>query len=213
MADSQSFCQTFRKGVVDLVNPKFHKYSKPLFIAVTVGVPTAIITFLLFMSMISNCKTNVNISDGWHAHDVLSLTPPHCVFFYDELVVIPSTGQVKFMGCSSVDRVVDGKEYKAPDIPRCPEANVPEIDRECPWGDVGGIVKYSYTECPDPLATLGAALGYSAYIELVLTIVVLGILMQCGCIQRDGSYLKELLDQAKEEKGTAKDIVGAAGLA
>eukprot|EP00933_Yihiella_yeosuensis_P042096 TRINITY_DN365_c0_g1_i1.p1 TRINITY_DN365_c0_g1~~TRINITY_DN365_c0_g1_i1.p1 ORF type:complete len:237 (-),score=56.11 TRINITY_DN365_c0_g1_i1:377-1024(-) len=205
--------KTLRKGVVDLVNPKFHKYSKPLMITILVALPTAAVTAALFFAMVTDCKNSVQINDGWHGHEELTKTAPTCVFFYDILVNHQVTGQPVFQACSSVDQEVDGKSYKAPSVPICDGIEAPsKAVAECPWGNNGKILKYSYKQCPAAMSTLGAALGYSAFIELVFTIVVLGVLTQSGFIEKDGTYFRELLDQVVEEKGTGKEICIEAGV-
>lgn len=68
----------------------------------------------------------------------------------------------------------------------------------CPLGDAGRVLQVSYKVCPKLLPTLGSALGYAAYIEVIVTIPVLGLLMMTGHVEKDGSYLYDLIKTAAD---------------
>lgn len=66
----------------------------------------------------------------------------------------------------------------------------------------------SYKTCPTVGASLGAALGYAAYIELVFTIIFVSVLMKIGCIKTSQigklkDILKDLVKEDDVESGTS----------
>lgn len=181
-------------------------------ITTLVALPTVAVTAALFFVMATDCKAASELTGGWHAWDQLTSNPPSCVYAYDTALVIKGPGQDQMelilQGCKSVDHHArNGESFIAPSVPRCDGHEDQEgLTTECPWGDTGRIIRYSYMQCPSTMSTLGAAFGYASSIELIFTIILLGILMQCGCIEKDGTYFKELLDQAVEEKDQVTEI-------
>lgn len=67
-------------------------------------------------------------------------------------------------------------------------------------------VMVTYKSCPTPEKTLGIALGYSTYIELVATVVFITVLLNCGCIKTSlvgnlKDILKKVVDEKPDKKG------------
>lgn len=91
-----------------------------------------------------------------------------------------------------------GPWEKSTDI-RCPE---------CP--KYGAMTWYLYrTEYPDPGTTLGAALGYAAYIEVVLTTIIVGTLLLCRIVKNtrpDFSLLSVSMEEMTKASNDLSDV-------
>jgi len=70
------------------------------------------------------------------------------------------------------------------------------------------VLHFYYDVAPGQVSTLGAALGYAGFIELLVTIAVIGVLSKVGYINKDNAYFSELIGQAKEKHGTALEVGG-----
>ena len=70
----------------------------------------------------------------------------------------------------------------------------------------------TYKDCPDRATTFGASLGYSNFLELAATLIVLPLLMAMGVLNRDSPYLKTLLAETFNDRDTAKSIASDTGL-
>jgi len=71
-------------------------------------------------------------------------------------------------------------------------------------GQTGDVSMIWYRKCPDEFLTVGAVLGYAAWVELVFTVVIILPLLAIGFIKngKDGSGLKSIqgwLQELKEE--------------
>lgn len=67
-------------------------------------------------------------------------------------------------------------------------------------------VVVTYKSCPTFQATLGAALGYSTYIELVATVVFITVLLNCGVIRTSlvgnlSQILQRVVDEEEDKDG------------
>jgi len=74
------------------------------------------------------------------------------------------------------------------------------------------VLHFYYDVAPGQISTLGAALGYAGFIELLVTIAVIGVLSKVGYINKDNAYFRELIGQAKENHGTALEVGGVMGV-
>jgi len=76
-------------------------------------------------------------------------------------------------------------------------------------GGHGDVSLVWYRKCPDPVLTVGAVLGYAAWVELVFTVVIILPLLSIGFIKngKDGKSVKSMEGWLKELKEDIKSGV------
>merc|ERR1711907_670681 len=227
--DSNAKPQRWTDKIVDFVNPKFKSFSRPLMLAIVVGALTLVLTLVLFQMMIVAGVTTA--SGDTQQQDIDSFIEdlkPTCIVHPQsrlDIYYIEDTPAIRYSACYLPEEELAGvptwctAEEKAERDKMIAKCKVDYADQADP--DVcncksakqarSSVVNIKYVVSPDAMTTLGAAFGYSGFIELLVTIAVIGVLSKCGCINKDDSYLKALIKQAKEEQDTATEIKGVSG--
>lgn len=232
--DSQAKPQRCTDKIVDLVNPKFKTFSRPLMLAIVVGALTLVLTLFLFQLMMEAGVTTASGDTTQQDIDTfVKEVGPTCIVHPQSRLDIyyitngdMETPAIRYSNCYLPEEELAGAptwcsaEEKAKRDEFIAKCKVDYADQADP--DVcncksakqakSSVVNIRYVISPDAMTTLGAAFGYSGFIELLVTILVIGALSTCGCINKDNSYLKALIEQAKEEQDTATEIKDASGV-
>merc|ERR1711939_1126850 len=228
--DSKAAPQRCTDKIVDFVNPKLKSFSRPLMLAIVIGALTLVLTLFLFQLMMQagvttgsgdTKKEDIDTFiedvgptcivhpqsrlDIYYINDTPAIRYSNCYLPEEELAGVPTW-------CSAEEKAqrdefiakckVDYADQADPDVCNCKSAAQAR----------SSVVNIKYVVSPDAMTTLGAAFGYSGFIELLVTVIVIGVLSMCGCINKDNSYLKALIQQAKEEQDTATEIKDAGGI-
>jgi len=207
--------------VVDVVNPKFKNFNRPLFLALVVGMITLASFIALFVYLQSECV----------AQSMTTGTPLITTFFAENDVscvhwavkVDIQDGKQEFPPCRMVSMTMEGK-VSPMEQHICEHSTMKgyaeEIEREdyplCvgSYHDDNGtydpaLMVIEFDLCPDPVLTLGSAFGWVAMIELATTMVVLAAGMPCGFLKNDQSTLKTLIGEMNAEENKATIQSGA----
>jgi len=229
--DSKAKPQRCTDKIVDFVNPKLKSFSRPLMLAIVVGALTLVLTLFLFQLMMEAGVTTASGDTKQQDIDAfIEDVGPTCIVHpqsrLDIYYINGDTPAIRYSNCylpeeelagaatwCSAEEKAKREEFIAkckvdyadtadPDVCNCKSAKQ----------DKSSVVNIKYVVSPDVMTTLGAAFGYSGFIELLVTIVVISVLSMCGCINKDNSYLKALIEQAKEEQDTATEIKDASGI-
>merc|ERR1711920_894105 len=185
---------------INQVNPKFKEYNRPLFLAIVVFIPTAVLTLLLFYLMVSDCETQVKVaSDIPRLRD--EIEGAHCVV---STTFVQTTCR-SISDCSSAyaGGRLDGTNY-------CP-AHAAYYEG-ADWCDGTAVFMAEIENCPAAMPTLGAALGYAGFIELALTVCIVFGLTQTGCIAGGPKgHMGQMIKEIIEGKDTGKEIADVVG--
>merc|ERR1712186_52719 len=168
---------------------------RPLFVAIAVFIPTVALTFLLFIIMANDCKSQVVTADS-----LLSLQP-----LLEGAKCIHGSSRVTAL-CRQLhyNCEVDYTACKVDFIDYCNEgsANWNYYQTQADPCPTRAPFQANAEMCPDALPTFSAALGYAGFIELALTGCIAG-----GPKGHMGQMIKEIID----EKGTGKEIADVVG--
>lgn len=226
-AKPQSGIGKLASSFVDFVNPKFKFFNRPLFLAILVGGLTSVFTLILYFEMmkvgareesastpaarvdgmienlgatcIHSPQSRLGIYTDEEGHEGINYFA--CVLVEEEVAGAPTwcnadekAAREAFLAeCRTIH--ADGPD---PDVCNCRSA------KKSGWS----VLHFYYDVTPDQTSTLGAALGYAGFIELLVTIAVIGVLSKVGYINKDSAYFKELIEQANEKHGTALEVGG-----
>lgn len=181
--------------VINQVNPKFKEYNKPFFLALMVGIPTAVLTFMMFMLLVTQCAPT-----SYTASSPESLLDKgaRCKCIQVTRLLKSESPDARFVNCDI-----------GSDATYCEREGFVEGFDKCPSGAQTPLLMLECDECPAPLPTLGAALGYAGFIELAITIACVFTLTQCG-ILRGGpeGHMGKMIKELMKTKDTGKEIGG-----
>jgi len=183
--------------VVNQVNPKFKEYNKPFFLAITVAIPTAVLTLMLFYIMMNNCTQETKIAPmAKDLQDKIDKAKCASQTFYTYIF----QEQDGTYGSYYSPCRVDGATY-------CDDAQ--DVFPNAASCSNNGAFMAEVRVCPAPMSTFGAALGYAGFIELAITVAFVFVLMRCGILQGgpDG-YMGQMIQEIVANKGTGKEIGG-----
>jgi hypothetical protein len=184
--------------VVNQVNPKFKEYNKPFALAIVVGIPTLGLTFALFMRMFTQCTESVYTAGMSGGLEVL-LGQSDCVH-----EAMRAQIQGTYLGF---------KPCNLPGVNYCEEEGTTMYKN----ADVclnEGLFMGKAKVCPAMLATVGAALGYAGFIELLITVVCVFCFLQCGILRGGpngymGMMIKTIMAQKDTGKAIGSEVMGA----
>jgi len=172
---------------VDLVNPKFKNYNRPFFVALVIGGLTLTSTLVMYVIMVNDCFDYNTASATYEigAEELIKSDTVHC-FFASQIM----QWQTNDNGIGDIDNnrclwKLGGADKVCPADKNDWWLSLPDCEYKEGW--VHGSTTITFRSCPDPLATLGAAFGYSAFIELFFTGVVILPLLKVGLLK--GEFL------------------------
>lgn len=198
-----------KSAIVDLVNPRFHRFNKPFFISVTILIPW----FSLFLC-------------GWYLLALLEETNQMIIpgNKYQSDIVNGHYGNVECVSGSALLKVAGNKEnvqvhwcvIPDPDKMYCSPGDRKRAGhRKCFESEVV-ITRndgYQYLSSDDTLmifykqrtythaGALGVALGYASMLEVVLTLPIISCLWCCGLISTKGSSMIQWIKLELQSEG------------
>jgi len=188
---------------INQVNPKFKEYNRPLFLAIVVFIPTAVLTLMLFFTMVSDCNSQVKV--GANIQQILrEIKGADCVWNSDYLETNCGYGKCtsEYAACRLI--TVDYCEGSLKDwytsAVACPD---------------NGVLSAQIKQCPEAMPTLGAAMGYAGFIELAVTICLVFALTKTGVISGGpkghmGQMIQEIIKDKNTDTGKEiGDVIGA----
>jgi len=197
---------------IDVVNPKFKNFNRPLFLAIVVGMTTLAAFIALFVYLQSECVSQSMTGATPQVSMFFEKNPVKCLHFAAKVEVDKDKNKLDMPMCRMVNYAISGKitpldlpicdsgisdgsyEQDLPDMPTCTgiEHKDGTIDP--------ALTMVEFDLCPDPVLTLGSAFGWVAMIELATTLVVLAVGMPLGFLQNDQSTLKTLIGEMNAEE-------------
>jgi len=202
--------------LVDTVNPKLKNYNKPLTLAIAIAVFTLFSTLGLFGIMINQCDGNQTLVGGDFSDVDIAFkegSVGKCIYYvqiskYDNGRLtngkcLWTRGGVEVTYCDDWgegDQKIDPQSVLEP----CSS----DYDND-PYSEA--VIQIRYKWCPPWMPTLGAALGYTGFIELFFTGLIILPLLSCGCI-KNGKHssqalsVKEWVKEMYGQKDTAKEV-------
>lgn len=221
-------CDKLASKFINVINPKFKSFSRPLLLAATVGMFTLVLTLSLFIIvMVVNTKTQVGSVKVVELDDFIAEVQPICIRHPLEVLSIYyvdgslNSAAVRYSGCFVHDRegypATSCTEIEASErlvfIDICATAYVSQADPDVcnchsEQRSPSEVISVRYKTRPDVVTTLGAAFGYASFIELIVTLMVIVIMSKCGCIEKNDAYLKELIAEVTAAgENTAMEMV------
>jgi hypothetical protein len=178
---------------IDLVNPKFKNYNRPFLLALVIGGLTFASTMAMYSIMVNDCF-DYNTGSGVNQHTVetvLNSDTVHCHFSSQIMQWKVVAGNIQEIKNNDCKWNFKGAEKICPadsnnwwlELPDCEY-----LGHDDGWHT--GLTTFTFRTCPDPLSTLGAAFGYSAFIELFFTGIIIIPLLKGGFLL--GKFLSVL---------------------
>jgi len=161
----------WRTAIIDMVNPKFKAYNRPLFLAIVVGFCTYSLVAITAGQLIGGCEvfTFTGVQRG--LNEMYDRGAMSCFWFVRPLADA-SGGNAK----NCIPHFASADDY-------CP------VEKEtagspCASSDENSMVTGLYEICPDLSTMTGASLGYATIIEFGITFLVIVLCTPCGCVKR-----------------------------
>jgi len=204
-SDEEVGCEgNVRAFVIDNANPKLKLYNRPFILAVSIFCIAILVNLAFYFGMMA-CQRLEHSESNTDKLTRFIQNNAKCVHQTAYMTLEDST--IKWKAC--VWPVDHG-------VPSCSGGGIDRATARClntyrERGD--GIFLADYEECPDQLTTIGAALGYYGFIELVVTVALVSLLRSAGVISAgDESYAKQIVRQwvkeLLEQKDTGKEGTG-----
>lgn len=195
--------QAIQKGAINLVNPKLSAYDKPFMLAIAIGLLTAggTLTLAVYMSNESEFEETVmtlgSFDDHWRQFKQTQESfPDLCVDVAFDYMIVSDFNTLQIQEClpwecsnpgdgcwHEFKEVIckeyetkpgwDGKEYEIANYPDW-QGNRSFVS-SCSFTELTGMrFKKSFKQ--SIFTTIGAALGFAGYIEVLVSIFIIGLL-------------------------------------
>jgi len=188
--------------LVNLVNPKFKAFTRPLTLAVLVGFLTIATDIVILVLLLGNCQYlsyNGNILMFMKLLDSGTLT---CILHFEPITVfnesLTSGTPCVFSGMTE-DLFCESDTWEFSSLTACDEY------------DSLKMYFVEYESCPGRLASLGSALGFLGLFELGITCVVVPFLLSVGVLKLGNSFLLQELEEDLVDDLPHEDLIGATG--
>jgi hypothetical protein len=211
---------------IDVVNPKFKNFNRPLFLALVVGGITLAAFIALFVYLQTDCVSQSMTGATPQVTMFFEKNPIKCIHFAAKVEFNEDENKLDIPMCKLVNYplkeeepitpsdipycnsgITEGQNLGAADDPNCTGAQPDDGSKPDP-----ALTIVEFDICPDPVLTLGSAFGWVAIIELATTLFVLALGMPAGFLVNDQSTLKTLIGEINAEENKAA-IQGAATMA
>jgi len=216
--------EKFKVLFIDVVNPKFKNFNRPLFLALVVGGITFAAFIALFVYLQTDCVSQSMTGATPQVTMFFEKNPIKCIHFAAKVDIVEKDNKNKLdmPMCKMVNYplteepitpidipycnsgVTEGQNFDSADMPNCTGIEHNDGSKPDP-----ALTIVEFDICPDPVLTLGSAFGWVAIIELATTLFVLAVGMPAGFLVNDQSTLKTLIGEMNAEENKAA-IKGAA---